>query len=394
VPGRRRTPAQSDRISLLHEVRVYREELEAQNEELAQAQLALEESRDRFVQLYDAAPVPHLTLDFNGIIVQANATAVQMIGKPRQLIEGMPMLGMIARESRGRYLDFLRLCRAQRETGHAQLTVEVKLRLKTETKDVQIVCRPVAAPSGSRELLTNLIDLSERRAIEAERSRAFRENALLASRLLSAQDEERQRIARDLHDHVGQEVTSLRLILQVALMNAVNDETRQRLEQALKIVDDIDQQLDFMNAELRPASLDLGLASAIEQFVRDWSSTFRIAASVQCHGLDGVAINPDVQTHVYRVVQEALNNAFKHAHPTHVDVRLEHRGDEIHVAVEDDGRGFDEDVQSRQERRGLGLLGMRERAQLIGARLEIQTAPSRGTKVRLRVPIARRTESR
>ena len=406
APGRRSKPRRRTktigekraRTSLVHEVQIYQDQLQLQNEQLIRAQEALEESRDRLAELYDFAPNAYVSLDPNGVIVQINLTGAQMLGAPRQRIEGLPLLGFMMPESRARFLDFLRMCRAgaaaaATKVRHVPVETEVLLRTAGGPRDVQMICRPGSSNLHSHQLLTAIIDVSERRQLESERTRVAREHAALASRLLSAQDEERQRIARDLHDHVGQQVTALRLMLQVAEMQSGSQDVRSRLGQAQSIVEYLDRQLDFIAAELRPASLDLGLASAVQQFVREWSSTFGIAADCHCRGMDEVRLPRDLETHMYRVVQEALNNVYKHAKANRVSVLIENRHSHVQVIVEDDGHGFDQDGQSRQPH-GLGLLGMRERAQLVGGTCEIESSPQKGTAVYLRVPIADRTESR
>src|SRR5215467_472729 len=100
-----------DRVSLLHEVHVYQEELTVQNEELLKAHLALEETRDRFIELYDFAPNSYFTLDRNGVILQINLTGLLQLGRKRDAVEGMPLLGFVHPEYRSRFLEFLRRCR-------------------------------------------------------------------------------------------------------------------------------------------------------------------------------------------------------------------------------------------------------------------------------------------
>ena len=375
-----------DRMSLLHEIQVYQEELIVQNEELRRAQTALEETRDRFIELYDFAPSAYLALESSGVIRQINLTGAALLGKPRHVIEGMPLLGFVTSADRPRLLDFLRRCRNADDA--ADLSVELALQAASGARNVQLICKPRLGPDAeSRQLFTALIDITERRQLEAEREKDSREHVALATRLISAQDEERQRIARDLHDNIGQQVTALRLLLQVVAMAEVDDPVRQRITQIQSIVERLDRQLDFLTGELRSASLDLGVVSAIEQFVREWSGTFSIAADVECRGLAQLRLDPAVETHLYRVVQEALNNVYKHAQAQRVRVALERRGTDLVVIVEDDGRGFDATALSRSQARGLGLVSMRERAQIIGGTIDIESTPGRGTTIYLHVPI-------
>ena len=389
-----RSDLERDRLSLLHEVQVYQEEITVQNEELVHAQSALEETRDRFIDLYDFAPNGYLTLDQNGVVLQLNLTAALQLGKARQAMEGMPLLGCVHKEYRARFLDFLRRCRAYKDGP--PVVAELVLYTVDGSRDVQFICKPTNERQP-KQFFTALIDVTDRRMLEAEREAAVLEHSALASRLISIQDEERHRIARDLHDNIGQQVTALRLQLDL-LAGTPNDDVRHRVAQAQTIVDRLDTQLDFLTGELRPVVLDLGAVSAIQQFVDEWSKAFGVAADFRCPGVEHLRMNPKVETHLYRVVQEALNNVAKHASARHVRVQLERRDQLLVLSIADDGNGFDLSARARARARarvsahslgqGLGLVGMRERAQIISGTIEIQSTPGRGTSVILKFPIA------
>ncbi|HET9832329.1 MAG TPA: sensor histidine kinase [Vicinamibacterales bacterium] len=231
-----------------------------------------------------------------------------------------------------------------------------------------------------------MIDVTERRRLEAERNAAAQEQAALASRLISIQDEERQRIARDLHDNLGQQVTALRLLLDA--LTTSNGGDAQRVARAQSIVEQLDRQLDFLTTELRPNVLDLGAVSAIGQFLDEWSSTLGIAVDFKFEGAEDLRLKPEVETHLYRIVQEALNNIAKHAEARRVEVRVSRNETAIVLTIDDDGRGFNPapDGQSRNRRGGLGLVSMRERARIINATFDIRSAPGEGATMTLRVP--------
>jgi PAS domain S-box-containing protein len=385
-----RSAGDRDRASLLHEVQVYQEELTVQNEDLIRAQHMLEESRDRFVELYDFAPNGYLTLDSHGLILRINLTGAAFLGKPRQAIEGMPLLGFVAADWRSELLGFLRRCRAARARHNHEhprapdIFTELVLKCAGQTRDVQLICRPRhGQPEDGRvEFFAALVDISERKRHEAEQKQTALEYAALARRLLSVQDDERRRIARDLHDNIGQQITSLRLMLDVISMAALDVSTRGRIAQGLVIIEQLDRHLDLITRDLRPASLDLGVAAAIEQFVGDWGATLGVEATFSSEGVNGLRFKPEVETHLYRVAQEALNNIAKHAGATSVSVSLARRDSTLLLTIDDDGRGFGAGAPP-----GLGLVGMRERAQIIGASIDIDTTPGEGTTVRLRVPV-------
>jgi PAS domain S-box-containing protein len=374
-----------NRVALLHEVQVYQEELIVQNEALGRALTALEETRDQFVELYDFAPCGYLTLDAHGMVRRINLTGTSLLGKPRSAIEGMPLLGFVAVSHRPQLLDFLRQCRACDDGGSLSLEVPLGAR-KGHNRHVQLICRPrTNHGSGAREYLTAMSDVSERKRLEADREQVALERAALASRLLSIQDEERQRIARDLHDNIGQHVTALRLKL-AAIGSGGGAEAQAQVEAVERLVGDLDRELDFIARELRPAALDLGVITALRQFVLEWSKAHGIGAEFHASGFTETRLPPTSETHLYRVTQEALNNVYKHAQATRVSILLEHRGRDAVLIIEDDGSGFNPDAPRTDASSGLGLVSMRERAQIIGGSLDVESQPGKGTTIFLRIP--------
>ena len=379
--------ARRERIGLLiHEVHIFQEELVVQNEALARVQAALEESRHRFAELYDLAPAGYLTLDPNGIILQTNLTGAAMIGQSRERLEGRPFIGYVRAQDRSAFLSFLMRCRSH--TDGSDAFVELMLQVPDGVRDVQLVSKPRLDASGRREYFTSMIDVTERRSLEADRDAAAREHAALASRLISIQEEERQRIARDLHDNIGQRVTALRLLLDVAKAGSKDEPVLHRIRQAQSIVDQLDSRLDFLTSELRPVALDLGAVLAIEQFVNEWSDTFGVLVEFECAGVQNLRLKPDVETHLYRVVQEALNNVAKHAAAKHVRVELARRATLLVLTISDDGCGFDPSERARALNGGLGLLSMRERALIINGTIDVHSVPGWGTTIALQVPTA------
>jgi len=207
---------------------------------------------------------------------------------------------------------------------------------------------------------------------------------MLVHRLVTAQEDERRRIARDLHDHVGQQLTTLRLTLERAQQtNADHAE----LERALTLTQQLGHDLDFLAWELRPSALDeLGLAAALPRFVTEWSAHVDIPAQFRFSGFEAGQLPRDAEVAFYRVTQEALNNVSKHAHASRVDVVLGASDGHVMLVVEDDGVGFDTSADLAQGN-GFGLAGMRERAALVGAALHVESAPGKGTSVYLRRPV-------
>jgi two-component system, NarL family, sensor histidine kinase UhpB len=212
------------------------------------------------------------------------------------------------------------------------------------------------------------------RRLEAERRRA-------GSATLHAQEEERARVARDLHDEVNQSLTGLLLRLEAA-REAAPPELEAELADTKALANQAMTELLSLARQLRPTALDdLGLVAAIGGQVEQLGRG-EIEACLEAEG-DFSDLGDDQQLVVYRVAQEALNNAARHSEAQRVEVRLRRAGDGgVVLEVVDDGRGFAFD----ESQRGLGIGGMRERALLVGAELTIESRPGAGTTVRLDVP--------
>lgn len=205
-------------------------------------------------------------------------------------------------------------------------------------------------------------------------------------RLVQAQEEERARLARDLHDEVGQQLTVMRLRLESRLASGDVHNPQPLLEELATIARSLDERIDQITWELRPLALeDLGLVPALEKYVKEWGVHCGVKVQLIGSSLKSQRFKPDVETNLYRIVQEALNNVAKHARATRVEIMFERRGDKLVLIIEDDGKGFNL-KNKRLADRGLGLTGMRERATLIGGSVKIESKPKKGTTVFVTIP--------
>jgi len=200
--------------------------------------------------------------------------------------------------------------------------------------------------------------------------------------VLRAQEEERRRVARDLHDEVNQALTAMLLRLE-ALAHDVPPEHGDDVAELKRLATQTMDELLNLARQLRPTALDdHGLLPAIESQVRGFEDRNGIRARLETTG-DAALLDEEKQTVIYRVAQEALANAGRHAHAQSVGLALEIDGEAALLRVRDDGVGFDP-VASRGE--GLGLGGMAERARLVGGELDLRSSPGSGTELTLRVP--------
>lgn len=206
----------------------------------------------------------------------------------------------------------------------------------------------------------------------------------LSSRLLTIQEEERKNLSRELHDGVGQTITALKMELS-RLQPADEENNARRLERAQALAAEALQTIRDVSLLLRPTALDdLGLEAALQGHIENFSRRTSIPARLTCSLRDDRSLPEAVKTCVYRTVQEALNNCEKHACASHVVVEVGQDSRGVVVSIADDGRG----VQDRESATsGLGILGMRERAAMLGGRFDFQSEAGKGTKVTLAAPV-------
>lgn len=209
----------------------------------------------------------------------------------------------------------------------------------------------------------------------------------LSSQVIDAQEAERKRIARELHDETAQTLTSLlvrlRILERAPDPGTVRACTHELRELTLKALEEVRN----MARELRPSTLDdLGLVAAAQSYSERFAELLGIGVSFHAEGF-AQRLAPHVELVLYRVVQEALTNVARHAHARHVEVTLTQEGARAVATIRDDGVGFDVDAVLASKERGLGLFGMQERMALVGGRLQLVSRPGAGTLVRAEVPL-------
>jgi signal transduction histidine kinase len=243
-----------------------------------------------------------------------------------------------------------------------------------------------------RRVVERTAELSETNLLlQAEidqRKRTEEERISLLRRLALAEEEERRRMAREMHDQFGQQLTALALKL-AALKANCGDQTElcAQIESLQAISKRLDEDIDFLVWELRPTALDdLGLESALSKYAANWSKHFGVCAELHAMGIKSGRLTTEMETVLYRIAQEALNNVAKHARATKVDLILKSRSDQISLIVEDNGIGFDEKRKFGVDDRRMGLIGMRERAALVGGTLAVESNPGHGSTIVVRIP--------
>ena len=374
---------------------------------LRDAELRVRRGEERLRLLIDSAvDYAMFTLSENGTIDTWNAGAQRMFGYSTREAIGAPVAVLFTPEDRAAGVPDMEMATARatgrsederwhlRRDGTRVYCSGVMTRLGgAEVKGFAKVARDLTEQRQAQTALREAHDEMETRVGERtselqrevlQHSEAKEHVTMLLRRLVTSQEDQRARIARDLHDQLGQQLTALRLTLERHQTRCGSSEAADDLQSALKLAAAINEELDFLAWELRPAILDdLGLAAALPKFVAEWSAHYGIAAEFRTSGFEEGHLSREAEVTFYRIAQEALNNVIKHAHASKVAVILETRGDTVSLVVDDNGVGFDLADRWTVEK-GVGLIGMRERAALIGATLDIESSLNVGTTYYLR----------
>ncbi len=305
------------------------------------------------------------------------------------LVEGK--LGVEATVLPCKRLETLKLMGA--DVGDSHITIPLEARGQ-RFGVLNLICRNVHCEHSDEdfELLNTLgTQISEIVAnawlrLKLAEKEAARQ-ALLES-LVKAEEDERSRLSRDLHDGAGQTLTNLLVRLKTLEKQTGSDDLRDELTDMLDIVSGTIDQIRDLSYRLRPPALEeFGLALAIETLVEEMAEDAGIAHECKCH-LDDTAIPSEIETVIYRIVQEGVTNVIRHAEASRVDVTLARMGNEVAVFIDDDGVGFEPDsVFAATQQHRLGLLSMQERTEMLGGTFNVDSTPGGGASIRAQIPL-------
>jgi two-component system, NarL family, sensor histidine kinase UhpB len=346
---------------------------------------------EEFAILFDSAPNGVMVIDDRGRIVLLNARMEQKFGYSQRELTGQPVEVLFPKPFRDSHLapgEGLMRDLQSRPT-------DADDGLYGRRKDggefpIEIGLNPIR--SGSENLvMVTVVDISARKLAAEQLSAAQVERENLQRRFIQAQEHERLRLAHELHDQTGQNIAAA--MLEIKSLEGVTDEAvRPRFRRLGRLLELIGRTLHQVAWELRPASIDeLGLSIALANYVAEWGEQCGIAADFHCDQAQIAGLSDEICTVIYRVVQEALTNIVKHARgASSVSVVIERVNAQVRLTIEDNGCGFDMGVAASEpgslRNGGLGIAGMRERLTLIGAELEIESAPGSGTAIFARIP--------
>jgi len=412
---------------LLQKLRDRQVELESQNLDLQKTRDRAEVLLEKYTDLYDFAPVGYFSLNEQGGVTDVNLTGATLLGMERSRLIGRTLTRFLVPSSQPIFLAFLKrvfsgngkqVCEAAllRKDAmfwanfHGIPAISAKRQAKwcrlavsditTQKEDEESQSRMELLAVANRELKREIVrrqkvEESFRKSEEQqsrllEQSRQMQEQLRDVSRLvLQAQEEERKKISRELHDIIAQTLTSINVRLanlkKEAALNTKGVEvtinrTQELVERSVEVV-------HRFARELRPPVLDdLGLIPALHTFMKGFKEATGIHVSLSAFAAIE-QVKGDKRTVLYRVVQEALVNVARHAHASRAQVKIQKLGDSVCMEIADNGKGFEEGrVLRSKARKRLGLLGMRERVEMVGGTFSIESVPEKGTTVRAKIP--------
>jgi PAS domain S-box-containing protein len=351
----------------------------------------LVESERLYRSTFDAAPVGIVHVGLDGQWLRVNQCLCDLLGYPCEALQSLGVQELIqSEEGAGEAESFRRMVAGtlDRDVVHEK---------RYRRQDGSFVWTRVNvsvhrdAEGQPQHFIAVIEDITEMKRAEQELRASSEQLRDLAAHLLTVREEERARISREVHDELGQSLTAVKMDLAwlEGRLPRSDGQMLKRIHSTLKLADSIIQAIRRISTELRPGVLDLGLAAAVEWQVQEFQARSGIQCKVRLLTQDVFA--PDVSTALFRILQETLTNVARHAKATRVEVVQQKQRDRVVLMIRDNGQGFDQVGPSLSK--SLGLLGMRERAAILGGQVNISSAPGNGTTVTAWIPLPSPEES-
>lgn len=356
-----------------------------------QAEEMLRESEERFRTLFQTAGSVISVVTPEGRVLEFNPEAQRVTGWRRQEVLGRSFLKILvpAAYEEAVKADFQKVLAGQETRG---FEMPLKLRGGGECQFLWNVNRLLGKDGQILGVMAVGQDIAERKRAEEVLRESEQKLRILTSQILTAQEDERKRISRELHDELGQSLTVLKLSLRAASKHLLEPpEVKKELEQMSLYLDEVIENVRRLSRALSPAILeDLGLAPALHYLINEFSRHYEIDHDFDLEDLDRL-FPKEAQIIIFRIFQESLTNIARHAHAKKVRLAIQQSDGAVRFEVEDDGQGFEvAEVLSRPSmEKGLGLAALNERAKMLGGTLQINSRKGRGTRVTCAIPVRR-----
>ncbi len=349
--------------------------------ERKRAEDELRESEQRFTTLFErSAFVAVLSSLPNGIILNVNMAFEQVLGFTKEEAIGRTTLELgINPDAAGRQRVL-----AQLQTQGSAREVELELHTKSGETRVFSINVDLIDIGDEKYILNTMQDITKRKQAEVELRLSRDRLADLSRRLSEIRESEARTIGRELHDQVGQMLTALKLTLEIAAQ-LPSEAAANKLSGAQELIEELMNRVSRLTLDLRPPMLDdLGLLPALLWHINHYQEQTGIEVEFVHGGVGGRRFSLQIETTVYRIVQEALTNVVRHARATRVRIEVRTRSDQMEIQIEDNGAGFDPQV-AYSKNRGLG--GMRERISLLNGTINIESHMGGGSHISIMLPM-------
>lgn len=352
-------------------------------------------AENRFRQLLESAPDAMIIVDDAGEVLLVNSRTEEIFGYHRNDIIGRHVEVLVPDHLRAMHEGNRAAYTSTPEARPMGLGIDLHgLRKDGSEFPIEIALSPIDTEEG-KVICAAVRDITEQRRLEEEIAESSRRRAEdlrdFAVSVQEAQEEERRRLARELHDDLGQRLSGIKLTLQALESEFPKGNRREskRLKRVMHEFDTMIADVRRWSYDLRPAALDdFGLVAALHTLCSEFEKLHDIETEFESEDSVRSFHEAGVDIALYRIAQEALTNTAKHAGASRVLVRLFGENGSIVLTVEDNGCGFNPDVRRKLAPRGMGLLSMRERSELLGGSFKVESNRLRGTKVRARLPLA------
>jgi PAS domain S-box-containing protein len=424
--------SEADTVRLLHELEVHQIELEMQNAELQKTRDDMEAALERYTDLYDFAPVGYFSIDAEGLILEVNLTGAALLGVERSRLIRLRLERFVAPASRTIFRTFMEmvfagtkdqdcealLLKAGGGTFWASFRATTAVSLKGTQKWCRVTFGDITVRKQAEEAQRRVEvladtnrglkqEIARRQTVEQalkkseqHQSRLLKQShhmqeqlRHLSHQILHAQEEERKRISHELHDEIAQTLVGINVHLAALTRESEGNpkDLRKKIARTQRLVEKSVDVVHLFARELRPAALDdLGLFPALHAFMKEFTKRTGIHIHFTTFASSRIKhLNNATRTVFYRVAQEALTNVARHAQASFVEVNFEKLPNAICLKIKDDGKSFRaQHVMHSKRNTRLGLIGMRERLEMVGGKFTVESSPGKGTTIQAQIPLA------